>query len=228
MTKPFAIGLGLLFLVCILVAANAWLGTPGAASGASGGTIAVLFLALSLAAGGFAFASRDLSSGLGRRRITCPEGLERQRLITAIVYVARTCEGASPRDVAVTYRSFAGVELEKGEIANAVKFLRVSRGAPLDRLLSKVTESDEKQRILGAACQIWSCHGVESERATRAMERVAAALSLEGNDINAALDAASARDTSRLFKDIETIARRTVSRATTGAQRITTRLRGTG
>ena len=228
MTKPFAIGLGILSLICLLAAANAWLGGSAAEPGTGGGTHASLFLALSLAAGGFAFSSLDVASGFRRRRMTCPEGLERQRLVTTIVYVARTCEGASPRDVAAIYKSITGEELAKGEIAKAVKFLRVSRGAPLDRVLSRVTENDEKQRILRAACQVWFHYGVESERTTRAMERVAEALGLEGDDINAALDATWTTEATRLFRDIESIARRTVSRATTGAQRITTRLRGVG
>ncbi|WP_413719208.1 hypothetical protein [Silicimonas sp. MF1-12-2] len=228
MTRKFEIGLGLLALLCFVAAANARLGFWGSETGSSGGTHASLFLAAGLAFAGFAVSSLEIAPRLRQRGLSRPEGLERRRLIVAIVYVARSCDGASPRDVAEVYKSVTGEELEKGEVAKAVAFLRTARGAPLERILSKIADKEEKERILAGACQLWFHHGAESERATRAIERVAGALGLEGNDINAALDAPWSTDASRLFRDIESIARRTVSRATSEAQRITTRIRGIG
>ncbi|NND19740.1 MAG: hypothetical protein HKN98_14290, partial [Silicimonas sp.] len=107
-------------------------------------------------------------------------------------------------------------------------YMRSAKAAPLERILSRIPDEDEKRRILDAACRIWFRHGADSVNATRAMERVAAAMGLEGNDINTALDAPWSAEATRVLKNVGTLARRTVSRATTEAQRITTRIRGLG
>ena len=126
------------------------------------------------------------------------------------------------------YLRVTGQRLEPAEVRKAISYMRSSRAAPVETILAKIKDEDEKRRILVACCEVWSSKGVDSEHATRAMERVAAAMGMHGNDINTALDASWSREANRVLKNVETLARRTVSRATTGAQRITTRIRGLG
>lgn len=251
MLTKMEIGCGAFALVCFAGAADAWLGTggvdllvdlclgdPDAATpdidpmpmpeGGAHGTHASLFLAAGLAALGLGLSSSEIGPYLRERQKSRPEGRARRRLIAAIIYVARSCQGAMPRDVAYAYQAVTGETLGKGEIARAVSYMRSAKAAPMERILSKVANDDEKRRILDAACRVWFNHGADSEQATRAMERIAAAMGLEGNDINAALDAPWKVEAGRVLKNVETLARRTVSRATTEAQRITTRIRGIG
>lgn len=251
MATKLEFGCGVFAAACFAGALDAWLGVgavdmlvelflgdpDAAASGGvdpvpmpSGGhsTHASLFLAAGLAALGLGLSSGELAPMLRERRITRPEGRARRRLLATLVYVARTCPGATPRDVAEVFHAVSGEAVDRREIGQAIGYLRSPRSASIERILGKVADEDEKRLILNAACRIWFRHGTESETATRAIERVAAALGLEGNDINAALDAPWTAEASRILRNVETLARRTVSRATTEAQRITTRLRGIG
>lgn len=237
-------------LACFAGAADAWFGTgavdflvdlclsdpngalPGldgmAMPGGGHSTHASLFLAGGLAAMGLGLSFSEFPSLFERRPATTPAGQARRRLTAAIVYVARACEGTTPKDVALAFRTATGVDLERGEVARALKSLRTSRGATLERILNKAVDDDEKRQIMSVACDVWFQHGVDSERAARAMERVAAALGLEGNDINSALDARWSIDPTLFLKSVESLARKTVSRVSTQAQRVTTRIRGVG
>lgn len=250
MATKIEIGFGVFAAACFAGAVDAWLGTgavdmlvdlclsdpdavpadmdPMPMSEGGHNTHASLFLAAGLASLGLGLSSGEIAPLLQQRRNARPEGQARRRLIAALVYVARTCRGATPRDVAEAYLAATGEEVDRREVGKAVGYLRSSRAAPIERILGKVTDDEEKRLILNAACRIWFRHGVDSEIATRTMERVTAALGLEGNDINAALDVPWSIDPAKFFKNVETIARRTVSRATTEAQRITTRIRGFG
>ncbi|MBT8426175.1 MAG: hypothetical protein KJO67_14455 [Silicimonas sp.] len=250
MPTKVEIGCGAFALVCFAGAADAWMGTgavdllidlclgdPDAAvpdvdpmpmPDGGHGTHASLFLAGGLAALGLGLSSSEIGPMLHDRQASRPDGRARRRLIAAIIYVARACQGTVPRDIAHAYFAVTGETLERGEIARAVSYMRSAKAAPLERILSKIPDEDEKRRILDAACRIWFRHGADSVNATRAMERVAAAMGLEGNDINTALDAPWSAEATRVLKNVETLARKTVSRATTEAQRITTRIRGLG
>ena len=223
MATKVEIGFGALAVACFAGAANAWLGIGGGE-----GTHATLFLAAGVASIGLGLSWGAVPRFLQGVSLGRPEGKGRRRLIAALVYVARCCKEARPLDVALVYREATGEELPNGEIARAANYLRSRRAAPIEKILGRIEDEDEKRRILAAVCQIWSLYGLDSEKATRAVERIAAALGLEGNDINAALDAPWTTEASRILKNVETLARRTVSRATTGAQRIRTRLRGIG
>lgn len=221
MASKVEFGFGALALACFAGAANAWMGNGQ-------GTHATLFLAAGIAAVGLGLSWSEVPRVLHGATMAGPDGKGRRRLIAALVYVARCCKDARPADVADVYRGVTGEDLPQGEIAKAANYLRSRHAAPIEKILGRIEDEDEKRRVLSAVCEIWSRHGLDSEKATRAVERVAAALGLEGNDINAALDAPWTAEASRLLKNVETLARRTVSRATTGAQRITTRLRGIG
>lgn len=248
MATKVEIGCGVVALACFAGAADAWLGTgavdllvdlclgdpmapppdvgPMPMPDGGHGTHASLFLAAGLAALGFGLSSGEIGTLLSARQLSRPEGTARRRLIAAIIYVAKSCEGAQPKDVAEAYFSVTGEVLPKGEISKAVQYMRSTRAASIERILGKAEDDEEKRHIVAAACGIWFRHGVDSERATRAMERVTAALGLEGNAINTALDAPWKIEATRVLKNVEGFARRTVSRATTEAQRITTRIRG--
>lgn len=250
MATKLEIGCAAFAVACFAGAADAWLGTgavdllvdlclgdpdavapgmdPMPMPEGGHGTHASLFLAAGLAALGLGLSSGEFGPVLRERGLTRPEGRARRRLIAAIVFVARSCETAQPRDVAHVFHAVTGEVLAKGEVAKAVAYLRSERAAPMERILAKVADDAERRRILDAACRIWFRHGVDSARATRAMERVAECLGLEGNEVNATLDANWTREASKVLKNVETLARRTVSRATSEAQRITTRIRGLG
>lgn len=244
MATKVEIGFGTGALVCLAGAADAWLGI-GAADGFSGlwtnpardavdataqtetpGTHVSLFLAAGLACLGIAVSSRHVRRFLKGRARSRPEGRARRRLIAALVFVARCCKETAPRDVSDAYHAVTGDVLDRGEIAKAVTYLRSGRAASIEKILARTEDEDEKRRILTAVCRIWSYHGMDSGRATKAMERIAAALGLTGDDINEALDEPRKFEASRVLKNVERLARRTVSRATTGAQRITTRILG--
>lgn len=250
MLTKVEIGCGALSLACFAAALDAWLGggavdflvdlclgdtsaVPPKIDGmpmpdGGHGTHASLFLAAGLAALGFGLTSSELGPMLGTSEIPRTEGRARRRLIAAIIYVARSCDTALPRHVAEAFREVTGEMLPKGEVAKAVEYMRSQRAASIERILGRVTDDDEKRRILAATSHIWIAHGADSERATRAIERIASAMSLEGNDINAALDANRIIDASLVMKNVEVFARKTLSRAATEAQRISTRIRGIG
>lgn len=223
MATKAEIGFGVVALACFAGAGNAWLGT-----GNGQGTHATLFLAAGVAAIGLGLSWGEVPRFLQGTRLTSSDGKARRRLLAALVYVARCCKDARPADVAHVYLGVTGEELPQGEIAKAANYLRSRRAATIEKILGRIEDEDEKRRILAAVCEIWTRFGLDSEKATRSVERIAAALGLEGNDINAALDAPWTVEASRILKNVESLARRTVSRATTEAQRITTRLRGTG
>lgn len=246
MATKSEIGCGLFAVACFAGALDAWFdlgvvngfatwlkgnvgaGSPSSAPTASQSTHASLFLAAGLAAAGLGLSQSDLLTRFRAPHLKGTTDRTRRPLIAAIVYVARCCDGTMPRDVAAAYFDATGEVLDRGDISKAISYLRSRRGDPLARLLRRVDDDSEKRRILSAACGVWFTHGADSERATRAIERVAAGLGLEGNAINTALDTPRVLDASRVLRNVETFARRTVSRATTEARRISTRIRGTG
>jgi len=192
------------------------------------GTHASLFAAAGLATLGLGLTTGELRRFFGDPTRPQPESRIRRRLIAAIIYVARSCDTAMPKDVAEAFQAVTGEVLPKGEVTNAIKYMRSRKAAPMERILGKVSDVEEQRRILAATCHVWSKHGLDSERATRAMERVAEAMGLEGNAINAALDNHWSTEATRVLSNVELFARRAISRATTQAQRITTRIRGIG
>ena len=250
MATKVEIGLGAAAILCFAGAADAFFGlgtaaylidlclsNPDSAPQIAGsmpmpdgghGLHVASFLSAGLLSTGLALCWEWISQLFGRGEAVRPEGRARRRLIASIIYVARFCENATPKDVAETFQAVTGEVLKRGEISMAVRYLRSSSAAPMERILAKVESDAERRRILSAVCSVWYCHGLDSERATRAIERIAAALGLKGNEINSALDATWTADASKILKDFDVIARRTVSRVTTGAQRITTRIRGVG
>lgn len=249
MATKAEIGFGTVAVMCFAGAADAWLGTgvlnafvdllvgepdpfsapaqPMYMPAAGQGTHATLFLSAGLAAIGLGLTWGEVPRFLHRASLARPKVNARRQLIAALVFVARCCKSARPQDVAQAYYATTGEELERGELAKAIRYFQSGRPASIEKILGKI-DDDEKRIILDAVCLIWCRHGVDSERATRAVERVAAAMGLEGNDINTVLDASWTNEASKILKNVETMARKTVSRATTEAQRITTRLRGIG
>ena len=194
----------------------------------SGEYSAVALFATALAFAGISiFIGRraDLT-GLGAKSST--EAKARRRLVVAIVYVARVCGSTTPRDVAEAYRSVTGELPGSREIVQAAKYLRSGRGASIDKVIAGAETYAERRQILLAVSRLWFWHGVESQRATRAIERVATALGFEGDDMNAALDEAARRDSPSLIRDFDVVARRTIRRVSTGAQRISSRILGVG
>ena len=239
MTKILKISLGLAAIACLLAALDTLMGAGGAAyltditnvkepTALSGEYGAVTLFATALAFAGFSLLigrQADRTS-LGAR--SSGEAKVRRRLIVAIVYVARMCGSTTPRDVAEAYRSVTGEMPGSREIAQAAKYLRSGRGASIDKVMAGAETAGERRRILLAVSRLWFWHGVESQRATQAIERIATALGFEGDDMNAALDEAARRDSPSLIRDFDVVARRTIRRVSTGAQRISSRILGVG
>ncbi len=243
MARKLEIGFGALSLVCFAGAVDTALGTGvidlllhvpgppevfaqhGVQSLADGGQRMqpLLFLSAGLAFAGIALFRGNIPGLPNPTTVAGAESRERRRLIAAIVYIARSCAGALPSDVAEAFRATTGRALEQGEIARAASYLKSSRTAALERILAGASGSEEKRRILAAASRVWVLRGMDSETATKALERVSTALGLEGDDVPAALDTHWTQNASRLLRDVETMARRTMSRATFEVIRITSR-----
>ena len=198
---------------------------PTALSGDLGASI-LFATALAFAGLRMIIGRRADRTGLGTKSST--EAKIRRRLIVAIVYVARMCGSTTPRDVAEAYRSVTGELPGSKEIARAAKYLRSGRGASIEKVMAGAESAGERRRILLAVSRLWFWHGVESQRATQAIERIATALGFEGDDMNAALDEATRRDSPSLIRDFDVVARRTIRRVSTGAQRISSRILGVG
>ena len=250
MATRVEIGCGLAALACFAGAADAWFGTgafdalidlclsdpdapapviePMPMPGKGHNTHASLFLAAGLALAGIGLTSRDVGRLLHRQGERMEKGVDRRRLIAAVVFVARCCRGATPQDVAEAFYVATGGNLERGEIANATKYLRSERAASIETILSGTRDDETRRRIMAAVSHVWLGHGSDSRRATEAIERVSAALGLQGDEINAALDGSRMLDPAQLLSNVEAFARRTVSRATSSARRISTRIRNIG
>jgi hypothetical protein len=246
MATRVEIGCGVAALACFAGAVDAWLGTGAldaligvglggasatgteAAPATGHDTHASLFLAAALALVGLGFTSRDVASLLQREGGGPAHGVDRRRLIAALVFVARCCKGATPADVAEAFQAAMGETLERGEIANATKYLRSERAASIETILSGTRDDETRRRIMAAVSHVWLRHGSDSRRATEAIERVSTALGLQGDDINMALDGSRMLDPAQLLSNVEAFARRTVSRATSSARRISTRIRNNG
>ena len=184
-----------------------------------------LFLATGLAFLGLGLVSSEIASFFRPRVRSKLEGRAKRRLIASMVYVARSCKDATPQDVSEAYLAVSGETLERGELAKAVAYLRSPNAPPIETILAKA-KGEEKRRIVASASYIWSRHGMDSEPATRAIERITSAIGLEGDAVSSLLDPSWAAEATRVLKSVDTLARRTVSNATCEFQRVTTRIAG--
>lgn len=238
----------LIALACYAGAADAWFGTgavdllvdlclsdPESAVPAmetmpmngsqAHGTHTSLFLAAGLAFLGLGLVSNEIVSIFRACVHSKLEGRAKRRLIASMVYVARSCKDATPQDVSEAYLAVSGDTLERGEIAKAVAYLRSASAPPIETVLSKA-KGEEKRRIVVSTSYIWSRHGMDSEPATRAIERITSAIGLEGDAVSSLLDPSWAAEAKRMLKGLDTLARRTVSNASCEFQRVTTRITG--
>ena len=239
MKKNLQISLGVAAVVCLLAALDTWMGAGGVTylanlanveepTDLSGEQGAAIFFAAALILAGIGLILRRRANRTVLGAKSSSEAKVRRRLIVAIVYVARMCGSTTPRDVAEAYRSVTGELPGSKEIVRAAKYLRSGRGASVDKVMAGAEPARERRRILLAVSRLWFWHGVESQRATQAIERIATALGFEGDDMNAALDEAARRDSPSLIRDFDVVARRTIRRVSTGAQRISSRILGVG
>jgi hypothetical protein len=147
------------------------------------------FLAAAL---GWEFAETQV----GKLQRQDPQGTERKRILSCIIYVATAAKCANKNVIDSAFRSVTGFDLEPTEAKEAFAFLMRDNAPDLHRILAGA-DAKERQRLLRAVVQAWSMHGLDSAQSTAVTERIVTLLGFDQDDICTTLDRLWLKDQAR-------------------------------